>query len=132
MGVTYEWDVETLAGVGHEAEVLDHNHADRLKDYDPHHFFAGNYVRDGLAGRGYCRLVLVREEEDGSRCWAYVSADPKAKAVLPVYFSVPEEDGKEYPVGHRVPVRFHAELRRWLATHPLDFACPEPWKGASE
>jgi hypothetical protein len=129
MAVTYEWDIETLDGVGPDAEVLDHNHADKLKDFSPDQFFPANYVRNPGS---VCRLVLVRTTDDRMRHWAYVTNDPVAKAVLPVFFSHVEADGREYAVGYKVPVKFHAELRRWLATHPLDFACPNPWRGETE
>jgi hypothetical protein len=129
MAVEYEWCIETLDAPGQDGEVVELNHRDKLKNYGPDEFFPRDFLRWPTM---VCRLVLVRCTDDGLRHWAYVTNDPVAKAVLPVYFCTIEEDGREYAVGYKVPVRFHAELRRWLATHPLDFACPNPWRGETE
>ena len=89
--VTYEWDIETVSNDG---EVLDHHHADRLKDLPTPS--TKNEV-----------LVLIRDTET-ERLWAYVDES----RMLPRYFSRPEADGQYHETSVAVPKRFHREIAR--------------------
>lgn len=92
----YEWDIETVdldTGALHsaDADILDHCHADRLRDLpDPGHDQ---------------RLVLVRDVIDGTgvidRSHAYVGTT----GYLPDLFTYGEGE-----MGERVPQRFHDEI----------------------
>lgn len=108
---TYEWDIETVTtpqeGVADwEEEILDHDHRDRLAEFDPED------VKAALAGKvdaetGHkLKLVLVRDSEQG-RAWAYVE-DKR----LPSHFS---------DAGHRqtayVADKWHDELRLFRVSH---------------
>lgn len=53
MNTTYEWDIETMDG----DDIVDHNHSDRI----PCAPLLENEV-----------LVLVRDNRDDGRLWAYV------------------------------------------------------------
>ena len=97
--VTYEWDMETAYNYG---DIIDHHHADRLKDLkcyegDPHEDVCD---LDGSPEPAHIRLVLVRDtwREDGldDRQWCYLNED----GMLPDTF-----DG-----GAKVPVKFRREF----------------------
>lgn len=95
--VNYEWDYETVDP--DTGEVVDHDHRDKLRDY--------TYPLDT-----YQVLVLVRDDEDSGRQWAYVTGD----GVLPEFFEVPEGDGNYYATNVKVPQRFHKELAVYART----------------
>ena len=94
--VRYEWDIETVSRYSLGGDVLDHHHADKLKEL----LFYKNEKPD-MDGCHY-DLVLVRDdgnEYDGitNRSWAY------------------ETEGKmptEFDNGIVVPKRFLAEYNR--------------------
>jgi hypothetical protein len=95
--IAYEWDVEEVDA--HE-DIVDHNFCDSLKPLLEHY---GSAI---TAGNGTFRLVLVRDvgnDVDGliDRHWAYVR-----NGKLPQFFSDGIAD-----TGHRVPARFHRELK---------------------
>lgn len=87
MKATYEWDIETTDEHG---DIIDHNHADELKDYTERELKSGN-------------LVLVRDD-DYSRGWADVE-----KGKLPEY--VTDAYGRNIV---KVPQKFHNELKKHL------------------
>jgi hypothetical protein len=113
----YEWDIETIGLMANDstiADVLDHNHQDRLSDFDRRDV-AESMSGTATPGEGYTShrfdLVLVRDEwemcgkepvELGLRLWAYVEAGK-----LPEFFSTNRE-----LTTIRVPVRFRRELSR--------------------
>lgn len=96
--VFYEWDIESVEVINGEEVVLDHQHADDLRDLP-------------TPANDCDRLVLVRDT-DGTRMWAYV--DNKSR-MLPKYFSIPQADGKYYETNVKVPQRFHREIAREMA-----------------
>jgi len=124
----YEWDIETIGLIVNDstiADVLDHNHQDRLADFDQRDVSEamsgtvtpgdpGVAVGDSYTSHRF-DLVLVRDEWEmcgkepvdlGLRLWAYVK-DGK----LPEFFS------GHFSLGYgestiRVPARFHRELSR--------------------
>lgn len=121
----FEWDIETIGLMANDstiADVLDHNHQDRLADFDQRDVsesMSGTATPGDpgscTGGEGYTshrfELVLVRDEwemcgkepvELGLRLWAYVE-DGK----LPEFFSTNRE-----LTTIRVPVRFRRELSR--------------------
>lgn len=91
--VTYEWLFEeTEINEDGEKEIVDHNHADSLRDL-------ADILKSGVAGD----LSLVRETgnfDDGmtSRQWAYVDGSE-----LPAFFDE----------GAKVPKRFFNELSKF-------------------
>lgn len=96
--VSYEWDLETYDGDAQakDSEVLDHTHADFLRDLA--WLIEKNQVH-----------VLVRTTEDGDRSWAYV--DTKSR-MLPAEFSAPDASGEYRSTGVRVPQAYHREIAR--------------------
>lgn len=93
--ISYEWDVEELDDNG---EILDHVWRDKLSDFRSPAF--------------ECRhaLVLVRDEGNEfeglqERFWAYEEGGK-----LPEFFSDTQRETRI-----RVPERFHAELKKFLA-----------------
>ncbi len=98
MPLSYEWDLETYDGNAQapESEVLEHLHADALRELP------------WLLDR-YQVHVLVRTTEDGDRSWAYVDTQSR---MLPAEFSVPNSEGVYVTTGVRVPQRFHREIAR--------------------
>ena len=92
MKTVYEWCAERLDG----EDIVDHRHADRLRDLWP--------VDDDE------RLCLVRDTGDdinglSDRMWAY--ADNR---MLPSHFTYCGEG--MHPNGFKVPQRFHREIAR--------------------
>lgn len=95
MRIGYEWDIETT---DRDGDIIDHNHADRLRDLP-------------TPSSKYETLVLVRTTEDGARMWAYVDDS----RMLPRFFSVPGPDGHYHETAISVPQRFHREIAREMA-----------------
>lgn len=91
----YEWDLEELEpydSANDCQDIIDHNHADKLKELLP---IKNDFKHSDLA------LVLdIGNDEDGleDRYWAYVVNNR-----LPSHF-----DNSDY----KVPQRFHKELKR--------------------
>lgn len=97
----YEWDMELaedpwiMPDGDVCADILDHDHADKLHELKP----PRNPLRDGE----HYRLVLIRDsgnDEEGvtNRMYAYLTDDGE----------LPECFGEAW--GYKVPVRFHKEL----------------------
>ena len=123
---SFEWDIETRGLMANDptiADVLDHNHQDRLDEFDrralDEAIEGASWIDQTTSASGShyedrklrASLVLVRDEwemrgkepvELGLRLWAYVE-DGK----LPEFFSTNRE-----VTTIRVPARFHRELSR--------------------
>ena len=98
MNTTYEWDVESVDKSG---DILGHFHADKLTDYPS--WMGGTVEPDGRH-----QLTLIRETGNkyhglSTREWAYAEHDSAGLLVLP----------KHTDDGHKVPQRYHKELREW-------------------
>ncbi len=105
MWTTYEWDIETIERqTDGDEEVLDHYHAERLKDYPKGALIAENEPYE------YNMLVLVRDSDGGGfavhRVWAYVDM---TTLELPEFF----DDAWQTETSVKVPQRFHTEIARW-------------------
>ena len=119
----FEWDIETWAVPAGPCSPEDHNHVDRLDEFDRRALDAAiegaSWIDQTTSASGShyedrkfrASLVLVRDEwemrgkepvELGLRLWAYVE-DGK----LPEFFSTNRE-----VTTIRVPARFHRELSR--------------------
>lgn len=94
----YEWDVEIVQAVDtpevEAGEILDHRHQSSFADVV--RFLNGGHDADVRLD-----VVLVYDSNDGQRGWAYLK-DGK----LPTHFV----DALNVPI-HKVPQRFHAEVR---------------------
>lgn len=111
---TYEWDIETVtvapaeplpADEEWEEEVLDHDHRDRLAEFDPEDVKAA--LMGTLNDEGNrLKLVLVRDSEQG-RAWAYVE-DKR----LPSHFADAYQRQTAF-----VADKWHDELRLFRVTH---------------
>lgn len=87
-GVEYEWDVETVDDIAAEdPDILDHDHYEKLSD-----------IKGELQTNQ--RLVLVKNDPDGCRAWAYVENGR-------IYAHFMEADGKK---SGRVPDRYRHEF----------------------
>lgn len=113
MTVYYEWDIELYDASVEDGDIVDHNHANKLVEYDDYD------LRNALTRwkddkEQATRLVLVRTNhfiisrginagaDSSSRMWAYVE-----NGKLPATFD-------ENPEGVRVQERFHREFRMML------------------
>lgn len=72
MPTHYEWDIESI---DEDGEILDHHHEDSIGA------FSSFVLRQALMQQG-TRLVLVRNNPNGGRLWAYVT-----NRELPTHFS---------------------------------------------
>lgn len=90
----YEWDLETW----NDTDCLDHDAEPRLAD------LLNRTARFGPDAGEHWQLVLVRNSEDGERCWAYVQANGQFDGL---HFR--NAWGNEHC---RIPVRFVRELAR--------------------
>ena len=100
MWTAYEWDIETIERqTDGDEEVLDHYHAEKLKDYPEGALTAENEPYE------YNALVLVRDS-DGDRVWAYVDL---TTLELPEFC----DDAWQTETDVKVPQRFHTEIARW-------------------
>ena len=87
----YDWDIETWE----DDECEDHDFRDRLQDFDR------DDLIEALAG-GSKKLVLVRTDNDGGKCWAYVE-----NGILPPMLC------DAYDVArHRVPISYIREFEK--------------------
>jgi len=92
----YEWDIEELEDydpVNDCQDIIDHHHAYKLKELTG--------MTDSLKNSALVLILDIGNDEQGlqERYWAYVVNDK-----LPTYF-----DNSD----HKVPKRFHDELRRF-------------------
>lgn len=99
MAVYYEWDIETYdLSNPEEPEVYDHDFRDKLSELL--YRIVEPFLSAMLEGTGKYRLVLVRDDDEGNRSWAYVEAGN-----LPEWFKDAYDNETT-----KVPVRYRKEF----------------------